>query len=100
MGFAQTDFPGQSGVFDGRERRRAGTPVVAADGNDVRTSFGDAGGDDADTGARNEFYADARARVNGAEIVDELREIFDAVNVVVRRRRNQRSAGCGVADAR
>ena len=98
--FAQTDFPGQAGIFDGGERRRAGATIVAADGDDVGAGFGDSGSDDADACAGNQFYADARARIDGAQIVNQLREIFDAVNVVMRRRRNQRSAGRGVANAR
>src|ERR1700675_1847498 len=36
----------------------------------------------------------------GAKIVDQLGEIFNAVNIVMRWRRNERSAGRGVADAR
>src|SRR5262249_62005467 len=100
MGFAQTDFPGQSRVLDGSERRRASAAVVAADGDDVRAGFGNSSRDDADTGARYELYADTSAWIDGAKIMDELREVFDAVNVVMRRRRNKRRAGRGVANAR
>src|SRR6266702_3378711 len=35
-----------------------------------------------------------------AQLIHDLREIFDAVNVVMRRRRNQRSPGGGMPDAR
>src|SRR5258707_2303845 len=100
MRFAQTNFPGKAGVLDGSERRRTGAAIVSADGDNVGASFGDACGDDADAGAGHEFDADAGAGVDGAQIVDELSEIFDAVDIVVRRRRNQRSARCSVADAR
>src|SRR4029077_12662539 len=81
-------------------RRRTGTAVVAADGDDVGARLGHAGSDDADSGAGNEFHADAGARIDGAEVVDQLREVFNAVNVVMGRRRNQRRARSGVADAR
>src|SRR5580704_12645447 len=97
---AEADFPRQAGVLDRGERRGAGAAVVAADGDDIRPGFRDASSDYADARARNEFYTDARLRIDGAQIVDELREVFDAVNVVVRRRGNQRSAGRGVANAR
>src|SRR5437762_6827145 len=100
MRFAQANFPGKTGVLDGGQRRRAGSAVVAADGDDVRARFGHARGNDADAGAGNEFYADARARIHGAQVVDQLREVFDAVNIVMRRRRNQRGARRGVPDAR
>src|SRR5215470_130787 len=100
MGFAQTDFPGQCRVFDGSERGRAGAAVVAANGDDVCTGLSNPGCDDADACAGHELYADASTRIDRAEIMDELREVFDAVNVVMRRRRNQRRAGRGMANAR
>src|SRR6266851_675242 len=100
MRFAQTDFPRKTRVFDGGQGRGAGSTVVSADGDDVGARLGDARGDDADSGAGYKLYADARARIDGAQVVDQLGEVFDAVNVVVRGRRNQRRAGRGVADAR
>src|SRR3982075_1995281 len=100
MRLAQTNFPGKTSVLDGGQGRRAGTAVVPADGDDVRARLGNARGNDADSGAGNEFYADAGARIHGAQVMDQLREVFDAVNVVMRRRRNQRRAWRGVADAR
>src|SRR5580693_6098456 len=53
--FAQTDFPGQAGVFDGGQGRRTGAATVAADGDDVGAGFGNARGDDANAGAGDEF---------------------------------------------
>src|SRR5467141_2916499 len=100
MCFAQPNFPGKTGVLDGGQWRRAGTAVVPADGDDVRARLGYARGNDADSGTGNEFYADARARIDGAQVVYQLREVFDAVNVVMWRRRNQRGARRGVPDAR
>ena len=100
VSIAKADFPGQAGVFDGSKWGGAGAAVVATDSDDVRAGFGDARGDYADAGARDELHPDACARIDGAQIVDELREVFDAVNVVMRRRRNQRSAGRGMANAR
>src|SRR6267142_1528372 len=98
--FAQTDFPGKPGVLDGSERRGAGATIVAADGDDVRASFGDARGDDPDARAGNQLHADASARIHGAQVVDQLREVFDAVDIVMRRRRNQRSTGRRMPNAR
>jgi hypothetical protein len=37
-----TNFPGQSRIFNGSERRRTGAAVVTADGDDVRASLGNA----------------------------------------------------------
>src|SRR6266481_1275231 len=100
MRFAQTDFPRQSSIFDGGEWRRTSSAVVAADGDDVGASFCNAGCDDANARAGNQFYADARTRIDGAQIVNELSEVFDAVNIVVRRRRNQWSARRGMTNTR
>src|SRR5260370_402950 len=100
MCFAQPNFPGKASVLDGRQRRRTGAAAVPANSDDVSAGFGDTGGDDADTGAGDEFYADARARIHGAQVMDQLREVFDAVNIVMRRRRNERRARGGVAGAR
>src|SRR5579883_2455402 len=72
---------------------------MAADGDDAGASFGDARGDDAHTGAGDEFYADARVRIDGAQVVDELSEILDAVNIVMGRRGDEGRAGGGVTNA-
>ena len=94
----ETELPRHAGVLDGRERRRAGAAVVAADEDDVGVRLGDAGRDGADAGLGHELHADARARVDVLEIEDELREILDRVDVVVRRRRDERHARRRVAD--
>ena len=59
--FAQANFPGQAGVLDRSERRRAGAAVVTADGDDVSARFGDAGGDNSHAGAGHQLHADSRA---------------------------------------
>jgi len=100
MCFAQPNFPGKPGVFDGGQRRRAGAATVAADGDDVGARFGDAGGDDADSGTGYEFDADTCLGIYGAQIVDQLRQVFNAVDVVMGRRRDERRAGRGMANAR
>ena len=44
----------------------------------------------ADAGARHEFYADRRLRIDLLEVVDQLRQVFDRIDVVVRRRTDER----------
>ena len=100
MGLAQPDFPRKPGILDRSERRRTRAAVVPAYGNDVGAGFCDPGGNDAHAGSGNQFHADARLRVHGAQIVNQLRQIFDAVNVVMRWRRNQRRSGRRMPDAR
>ena len=100
MCFAQTDFPRQASVLDGSERRRACAAIMSADGNDVGTGLCHSSGDDADPRSRNKFHSDAGTRVHRAQIVNQLRQIFDAVDIVMRRRRNQRRARHGMPNAR
>ena len=97
--FGEAEFPGQAGVLDGAERRSAGAAGVAGDEHDIGVGLGDAGGDGADADFRDELDGDARLRIDVLEVVDELRQILDGVDVVVRRRRDEADAGDGVADA-
>jgi len=71
----------------------AGAAIVAADGDDVCAGFGDSGGDDADARAGNQLHAMRARGFTARKSWIKLREVFNAVNIVMRRRRNQRSAG-------
>ena len=95
--FGQAEFPGQPGVLDGAERRSAGAAVVAGDEHHIGMSLGDARGDRADADFRDQLDGDARLRIDVLQVVDQLRQIFDGVDVVVRRRRDEAHAGDGVA---
>ena len=72
---------------------------MAGDQDDVGLRLRDARRDRADAGARDEFHADAAVRVDLLQVVDELGEILDRVDVVVRRRRDQHHAGRRIAVA-
>ncbi len=100
LGFGQAEFPRDAGVLDGTERRSAGAAGIAGDEDGVGVRFGDAGGDGADADFGDQLDGDARLGIDVLQIVDELREIFDGVNIVVRRRRDEADAGDGVAHAR
>src|SRR3546814_1966346 len=70
---------------------------MTGDQDGVGLRLGDAGGDGADAGRGHQLHADPRLRVDLLEVVDELGEVLDRVDVVVRRRRDQADAGGGVA---
>ena len=91
------ELPGQAGVLDRRLGRGAGAAAVAADQDDVAVALRDAGGDRADAELGDELDVDARRRVRVLEVVDQLRQVLDRVDVVVRRRRDQLDAGRRVA---
>ena len=97
VGFRQPQLPGQAGVLDARLRRGAGAAVVAADEHHVGMPFRHAGGNRAHADLGHQLDADARVRVGVLQVVDELRQIFDRIDVVVRRRGNQAHARGGQA---
>ena len=58
--FGESEFPRHSRVLDARERRGAGASVEAADENDIRVGFGNAGRNRADADFGDEFHRNAR----------------------------------------
>ena len=63
-------------------------------------ALADARGDRADADFGDQLHRDARVRVDVLEVVDELRQVLDRIDVVVRRRRDQADARRRMADAR
>ena len=55
--------------------------------------FGHASGNSADADFCDELNADARGAVCVLQVVDQLRDIFDRIDVVMRRRRDQADTG-------
>ena len=98
--FGEAQLPGIAGVLDAGERRCAGAAAVAGNDDVVGVGLGDAGGYGADAELGDQLDADRGARIDALEVVDELRQIFDGVDVVVRRRADELHAGLRVAQAR
>ncbi len=69
---------------------------MTGDEHDVRVSLRHAGRDGAHACFGDELDADLGAGIHLLEIVDELGQILDAVNVVVRGRRDEHDAGRAV----
>ncbi len=76
-------------MLDAREGRRAGAAVEARDQDHVGAGLGHAGGDGADASLGDQFHAHASLGVDHLQVEDQLREILDAVDVVVGRGRDQ-----------
>ena len=89
----KAELPRDARVLDGGLRRSAGAAVETGDKHDIRVRLGDARRDGADADFGNQLDADARAAVGVLEVVNQLREVFDGVDVVVRRRGNQTDTG-------
>src|SRR5215475_8302123 len=79
-------------MLDRGQRRSAGAALEARDGDMVGARLGDTGGNRADADLRDELDRNVTRRVDVLEVVDELRQILDRVDVVVRRRRDQADA--------
>ena len=95
----QAELPRQPGVLERRERGRAGAAVVPGDDDVLGLRLRHTRRDGADPGLGHELDRDRGGRVHAFEVVDELGEILDRVDVVVRRRRDQADARSGVAQA-
>ena len=100
LGLRQTDLPGRARVLDRGERRGAGAAVVAADQHAVGLALGHARRDGADAALGHQLHADVGAPVRVLQVVDQLGQVLDRVDVVVRRRRDQADARRRVARLR
>ena len=88
----QSQLPRGAGVLDAGQRRGAGAAVVAADEDHVGVGLRHAGRDRADADLGHQLDADARVVVRVLQVVNQLLEVLDGVDVVVRRRRDQADA--------
>ena len=100
MRLRQPHLPRQAGELDRGLRARARAAVVPGDQDHVRLGLRHAGRDRAHPRLADQLHADLGARVDLLEVVDQLRQILDRVDVVVRRRRDQRHAGRRVPQLR
>ena len=95
----QAHLPRDAGVLDRGLRARAGAAAMARDQDHVGLGLGHARRDRADAGARDQLHGDARFGIDLLQVVDELRQILDRVDVVMRRRADQRHARRRMAQA-
>ncbi len=89
MGLGEPDLPRQARVLDRGDRAGPGSALEPGDGDVVGVRLRDAGGDGADTHFGDQLDADPRVGIDVLQIEDELRQVLDRIDVVVRRRRDQ-----------
>ena len=65
----------------------------------IRAGLCHARGNNPDACTRNQFHSNASMRIHRPQIVNQLRQIFDRINIMVRRRRDQADARSAMADA-
>ncbi len=100
LGLGEPELPRRARVLERGERAGAGAAVVARDQDDVGVRLAHARRHRADTDLADQLDVDARRRVGVLQVVDELGEVLDRVDVVVRRRRDEADARRGVPGAR
>ncbi len=93
VGFRQSHLPRAAGVLERRQRRSTGSTIIAGDGDVVGARLGDARRDRTYAHFRDQLHRDVGRGVDVLQIVDQLRQILDRIDVVVRRRRDQADAG-------
>src|SRR5262249_32729457 len=91
------DLPRAARVLDRGERARAGTALEARDGDVIGARLRHARRDRADAYLGDELHRHVAGRIDVLEVEDQLGQILDRVDVVVRRRRDQADAGRRVA---
>ena len=97
MGLGEPQLPGRAGIFDRGQRAGAGTAVVTGDGDQVRIGLGHAGGDRAHARLGHQLDRYQRLGIDLLQVEDQLRQVFDGIDVVMRRRRDQGHAGTRIA---
>ena len=87
-------------MVDGVARGRARAAIVTGDGDLVGAALRHAGGDGAHARQRAQLHGHARIGVGVLQVEDELRQVLDGVDVVMRRRGDQAHARRGAANLR
>ncbi len=86
MRLGEAQLPRQTRVRDRGLRRGTGAAVIATDQHHFRMRLGDARGDRAHADFCHQLHADARVAVAILQVVDQLGQILDGVDVMVRGR--------------
>ena len=99
LGFGEADFPRTAGMGERGQRRSTGAAFITRNRHMIGARLGNTGGNRADAHFRHQLDRDARGRIDAFQIVDQLGQVFDRIDVVMRRRRNEADTGGGMAHA-
>ena len=95
--FGKSKLPWKSRMAHAGPGRCPRAAIAAADGDTVGFRLDDTGRNGTDTGAGGELDIDLRLVVGILQVEDKLCQVFDGVDIMVRRRRDQGYARGGVA---
>jgi len=99
LGLSQADSPTAFRHFDRRQWAGPRPAIHAGDMHDIGQALDHAGGDRPDTGFGDQLDGDQRQRIDLLQVIDQLREVLDGIDVVMRRRRDQSDPLLGVPEA-
>ena len=86
-------------MFDGSQRRCAGAAIVSGNHEMISLGLGDSRGNRAHTDFRYQFDADACLAVCVLQVVNQLRDVLNRIDIVMRRRADQTHARGRVSDS-
>ena len=92
LGLGQADLPGDAGVLERGQRGRSRPTVVAGDEHHVGVGLGHSRRHGAHPHLGDQLDVHPGQRVGRLEVVDELGDVLNGVDVVVRRGRDQADA--------
>ncbi len=98
--FCQTQFPRNTRMFNAGQRRCPGSPVVTGDHEVIRFGLCNARCDGTHADFGSQFDADACFRIRVLQVMNQLRDIFDGVDIVMWWRADQSNAWRRMADSR
>ena len=100
MGLCHTKLPWKSRIIDGVSRSRSSTAVIGGYQDYLSTCLGNTSCDRSHTSFGYQFYRDPGVGVGVFQIIDQLRQILDGVNIVMRWRGDQGNTGGGMSGLR
>lgn len=93
LGLGEAELPGAARVLQRSQRGCARAAIVAGDQDDVRVGLRHTRGHGPDADLGDQLHVNPRLRVRVLQVMDQLGQVLDGVDVVVRRRRDQAHAG-------
>mmetsp|Transcript_27317 Transcript_27317/g.66294 ORF Transcript_27317/g.66294 Transcript_27317/m.66294 type:complete len:207 (+) Transcript_27317:1261-1881(+) len=89
VGFRETKLPWATSMLDRRKRGSTSTTITTRNLDNIGVSLGNTTGDGSDTNTRDQLDRNAGTFVDGMQIVNQLCQILNTVDIVVRRRRDK-----------
>ena len=86
LGFGKPQLPGRTGVADRRQRARRCTAIVPGHRDQVGVRLSHTCGNRTDAGLRDQLHRHQSLRIDLFEIENQLGQILDGIDIVMRRR--------------